>query len=154
MKEIALTVKDHVLTFFNQYQSLSEEETSVKLSESQWTLKEIVGHLVDSASNNHQRITRLQMIEKLDFPQYECESWIAVEKWISMNWIDILTLFKYYNLILANLMTNVNIECLQNIWLYNDDTLTLEFLITDYLRHLKEHILHFETRLAEVRAAS
>jgi hypothetical protein len=55
---IATSLKQLVCDFANKHRQLTEEITTVKLDESKWTLKEIIGHLIDSASNNHQRITR------------------------------------------------------------------------------------------------
>ena len=43
----------------------------VKLGPDKWTLKEMVAHLIDSASNNHQRFVRLQIGHEISFPGYE-----------------------------------------------------------------------------------
>ena len=97
MKIIATSLKQLVCDFADNHRRLTEEITTVKLNESKWTLKEIIGHLIDSASNNHQRITRLQLVEELHFPSYENEKWLATEKWNLLGWHEILNLFEYYN---------------------------------------------------------
>ncbi len=104
MKNIATALKQLVSNFAANHRQLTEEITTLKLSESQWTLKEIIGHLIDSASNNHQRITRLQLVEELHFPSYENEKWLEMEKWNLHRWDEILNLFEYYNLYLADLI--------------------------------------------------
>ena len=40
--------------------SLTEEQVSVRRNSQNRTVKMLVGHLIDSASNNHQRMVRLQ----------------------------------------------------------------------------------------------
>ena len=158
MKKVAESLEQLVCSFCERYKSLTEELTAVKPAESKWTLKEIIGHLIDSAANNHQRITRLQLMDELHFPSYENEKWLAVEKWNSFRWLEILSLFLYYNLFLVHLIRNTDPDCLKNRWFgqnRNGDCLfTLEELINDYLRHFKEHLEHFETRLKEIRSGS
>ncbi|OGP50335.1 MAG: hypothetical protein A2Y79_01170 [Deltaproteobacteria bacterium RBG_13_43_22] len=154
MKIIAASLKQLVCDFADNHRQLTEEITTVKLDESKWTLKEIIGHLIDSASNNHQRITRLQLDEELHFPSYENEKWLETEKWNLLGWPEILHLFKYYNFYLSHLIEKVNPDCLKNRWLgrdrFGERIFSLEELVTDYLRHFKEHLEHFETRLKDI----
>ncbi len=155
MKMIAASLKQLACDFVDQHRQLTEAITTIKLDESKWTLKEIIGHLIDSASNNHQRITRLQLANKLHFPSYENEKWLAAEKWNLLGWLDILNLFEYYNRYLSHLIENVNPDCLKNRWFggdrFGERVFSLEELLTDYLRHFKEHLEHFETRLKEIQ---
>jgi len=150
MKKISGELIETVNNFYNKYKNLDEKLCSINPAEDKWSLKEIIGHLIDSASNNHQRIVRLQLSEMLDFPSYHY-SWIETEKFNLMNFNDILSLWKYYNILLGHLIKNVKEEVLKNYWNKEDKKLTLEFIINDYLRHLKDHIKHFEERLKEIK---
>ncbi len=150
MKKISSELIETVNNFYNKYKNLDEKLCSKNPAEDKWSLKEIIGHLIDSASNNHQRIVRLQLSEMLDFPSYHY-SWIETEKFNLMNFNDILSLWKYYNILLGHLIKNVKEEVLKNYWNKEDKKLTLEFIINDYLRHLKDHIKHFEERLKEIK---
>jgi hypothetical protein len=158
MKTIATSLRQLAEDFCDQYGQLTEAVTTIKLAESKWTLREIIGHLIDSASNNHQRITRLQLVTELQFPSYENEKWLETEKWNFLGWHEILDLFKNYNFLLAHLIENVDLKSLKNSWhgrdRFGERLYTLEELITDYLKHFKEHLEHFETRLREIEESN
>ena len=62
--------------FYKNISSVDDQIASIKLSEDKWMLKEMIGHLVDSTSNNHQRFIRLKENKTLEFPQYDQEFWI------------------------------------------------------------------------------
>lgn len=131
---------------YNKYISLNGEITSKRISEAEWSLKEIMGHLVDSASNNHQRFVRLQLVPKLDFPGYGKDNWkwIELSNYKELKFSDILLLWKQYNILIMNIIKNVKEGALSNYWILDGDKYTLEELIVDYLRHLKEHLEQFD----------
>jgi len=141
-----------IVNFLNdRLAQIPEEITDRKLSEENWTLKEIIGHLIDSACNNHQRFVRLQFGDLLDFPAYNGEEWIKVQRYDDMKWKDIITLWYSYNCILLKVIENINHDSLQNVWVNGEDTLSLGHLVNDYYNHMEWHIKHFEERLKEVR---
>jgi hypothetical protein len=124
--------------------------TGIKLSEEKWSLKEIIGHLIDSASNNHQRFVRLQFGDLIGFPAYDAETWISAQKYNEMDWIDLITLWYSYNRILLNVIEGIDDKALDNAWKVSEKELSLGFLAKDYYRHLKWHIEQFESRLNEI----
>jgi hypothetical protein len=145
-KELSKLVNDH----FEKYHELTDNLTSINLSEDKWSLKEIIGHLIDSASNNHQRFVRLQIENVLTFPVYHYD-WIKIEKFNKVKFIDLISLWKFINILIVHLIENVDESKLPNIWKREDKDITLKELMTDYLRHLKDHIKHFEERLNELK---
>jgi len=153
MNSVADSIERQVFDFCAHHRKLPEEESNRRLPDSGWTLKEIIGHLVDSASNNHQRITRMQLAPELQFPGYENEKWLAAEKWNRLDWREILDLFRSYNIFLAHVIRNVDPECLQNRWFGRDRSgervFTLEEMIVDYRNHLQEHLQQFENQLSK-----
>jgi hypothetical protein len=134
------------------FDSVPESLVHVKPKPEDWSVKEIACHLVDSASNNHQRFTRLQRTKRLTFPAYEAEPWVAVEKAQSMDWRTLVTLLKAYNAFVLHLVRNVDSACLPNVWVIDDQEKSLEFLARDYYRHLDWHFEHLQRRIAEVTA--
>ena len=48
-----------------------------KPSIDRWTIAEVVGHMIDSACNNHQRFILAQELDELTFPKYEQNVWVA-----------------------------------------------------------------------------
>lgn len=124
----------------------------IRLAEDKWTLKEMVAHLVDSASNNHQRFVRLQLEPVLVFPRYDAEQWRVVTGIGPFGYADILTLWKSYNLFLLHLIEGVNPAALGHVWRREDGDVTLEALIHDYFVHMELHCKLFAERSAEIEA--
>jgi hypothetical protein len=129
------------------------ELTAVNLAADKWSLREIVGHLVDSASNNHQRFVRLQDAPRLQFPGYQAERWVDIQRPNLLPWSTLVALWESYNALLLHLAAGVRPECLGNVWETPEGPRTLEYLIDDYHRHLRDHTEHFRRRLAELETA-
>lgn len=143
--------------FYSKYKDVNEEIASKRSGNGQangkWTLKEILGHLIDSASNNHQRFVRLQIADELIFPGYGKDNvkWLKIEKYNELDFSDVILLWKQYNILIGNIIKRVDESKLENYWEKPDgDKITLKDLMIDYVRHLKEHIKHFEQTLAEI----
>ena len=134
------------------FESAPEAVVGVQPRPGDWSVKQIACHLIDSASNNHQRFTRLQRTARLEFPPYEPEPWVATEKPEGLEWAQLLGLLKHYNAFILHLVRNLDSACLGHIWVVDGQGKTLEFLVRDYYRHLDWHITHLETRLREVSA--
>ena len=75
----------------------SEAESDQRPSPERWTRKEVVGHLIDSASNNHQRFVRGQLAAGQDFRRYEQEEWARIQGYQSARWPDLIDLWRAYN---------------------------------------------------------
>ena len=107
------------------------------------TIKQILGHLVDSASNNHQRIVRLQYNKYLEFPDYRQDNdlWIVVQDYQHTDWINLVQLWKFYNLHIIQIIKTVDQTKLQNYWNdFEGNKVTLHNMIEGYLIHLNLHI--------------
>ncbi len=87
--------------------SLSDADASLPRSEGKWSCgKEIVGHLIDSATNNHHRFVRAQIERSLDMPGYAQNEWMAVQNYPQRNWIELVRLWTAYNQSMLHLMKN------------------------------------------------
>ena len=58
---------------------LSDKTIKARQNPGDWSVKEIVGHLIDSASNNHQRFVRLQVADGLVLPDYSQDNDTCVD---------------------------------------------------------------------------
>jgi hypothetical protein len=109
-------------------------------------IRQIVGHMVDSASNNTHRIVHLQYRESpLRFPNYATQGnndrWIAIQDYESEDWHNLVNLWKYANLHIIHVIKNVDPSKLENQWYFDEKTLiSLQEGIVDYLRHFKLHL--------------
>lgn len=110
------------------------------------TIKQITGHMVDSASNNTHRIIHLQyQPSPLIFPDYanmgNNDRWIAIQDYQSEHWSDLVRLWKYSNLHLVHVIRKVNPDKLDNVWITAlDERVTLKEMILDYLSHIRLHL--------------
>jgi len=110
------------------------------------TIKQITGHMVDSASNNTHRIVHLQYQESpLIFPDYanlgNNDRWIAIQNYQEEDWGDLVQLWKYSNIHFVHVIKNINIEKLENVWISAlDEKISLEAMVVDFPRHFKLHL--------------
>src|SRR5687767_2520902 len=86
--------------------SLSEAEAAERPAEGKWSAKETIGHLIDSASNNHQRFVRAQFQKEFVFPGYAQGNWVRVQAYDKAPWPLLVHLWRSYNLYLAHLMSH------------------------------------------------
>lgn len=137
-------------SFYKELLKTEEKITNKRLAADKWSLREIIGHLIDSASNNHQRFVRLQFGDLLDFPPYGAEEWISVQEYNSMGWDNLVALWYNYNCLLLHIVKNSHEMALQNVWVQDENTFPLEILINEYYKHLEQHIKHFLKRREEI----
>ena len=132
--------------------SLTDEEASARRAGGAWSAKEVLGHLVDSASNNHQRFVRAQFAEDLVFAGYEQDAWVRAQRYADEPWPLLVNLWKFYNLHLAHVMRHApedvrrrprlrhNLHVIGFAPVSADEPSTLEHLMRDYVAHLKHHL--------------
>ena len=114
------------------------------------TIKQVVGHMVDSASNNHQRLVRLQYTKKLVFPDFRQvnELWIALQYYQHADWNNLLQLWKFFNLHMVHVIHSVDTKKIDNYWSDFEGTkVTLEQMIEGYLWHLELHLKEIQVVL-------
>ena len=108
------------------------------------TIKQILGHLIDSASNNHQRMVRLQYSKDLlFFPDYTQDNnlWIALQDYQNADWANLIQLWKFYNLHIIHVIHSVDVKKLDNHWCdFEGIKVTLKEMIEGYLDHLHLHM--------------
>jgi hypothetical protein len=132
--------------------AISAEQSAQKTSPDKWSIKEVLGHLIDSAANNHQRFVRAQFTDDLVFPGYEQEKWVNSQKYIEETWSDLVQLWSAYNLHLLHVIANIperslmqarirhNLDEIATRSVAKDDPTTLDYFVRDYLVHMKHHL--------------
>ncbi len=150
MKKESLKLKKMIKKTYYEYTDIKDEICSINLSPDTWSIKEIFGHLIDSAANNYQRFVRLQETDSLDFPGYDYNR-IKIIKYNSYSYPQILELWKQYNLLLCHIIKNMDDSKRENSWNTDGRELTLSFLVTDYIDHLEIHLSQLAERLKAVQ---
>ncbi len=126
--------------------SLSTDVITNRRNRQNRTIKQILGHMIDSASNNTHRIIHMQYQESpLIYPDYanlgNNDRWIAIQNYQSEDWNDLIQLWKYATIHLVHVIRNVNIAKLDNEWTSAlGENVPLKAMISDYLRHFKLHL--------------
>jgi hypothetical protein len=120
--------------------AFTEDVAARKLAPGKWSKKEILGHLVDSAANNHQRFVRLQLEPEIRLPGYEQDGWVRVSRWQQTPWTEIIALWAAYNGHLATIIDALDPSALGHVWHSPGGDVTLEFLAHDYVDHMKHHL--------------
>ncbi len=141
-----------ILSATGRLKEIDEEQSRGSTSEDNWAPIEILGHLVDSAANNHQRFVRAQFNDDLVFPGYEQERWVSAQKYRDESWPDLIQLWSSYNLHLLhavsvipeNILTkpreNHSLDQIAFNLVDRNKPATLEYLIRDYVDHLRHHL--------------
>lgn len=112
-----------------------------RLSRYKWSPKEIIGHLIDSAINNNVRFIRSQQISLLEIPGYTQEFWVKGQAWQFSSWQELIQLWAGMNRHLALTIRAIPAGALNNLISINEkEPVTLQYVVTDYLHHLKHHL--------------
>lgn len=120
---------------------LTNADTSVRPSFKKWSKKEILGHLLDSASNNHQRFVRAPLQGELTFPGYDQEKLVDLQKFSEMDWSFLVDLWASYNRLLAHVLSVLPAKAAEvTCSIGENPPATLEWIAQDYVAHLKHHL--------------
>lgn len=132
--------------------ALSDDAASRPPAPGKWSPKEVLGHLIDSASNNHGRFVRAQFAEDLVFLGYDQEKWVAAGHYADAPWDDLIALWRGFNLHIARVMANApeeirraprtkhNLDRVAWTAVPSDQPATLEYFMNDYIDHLEHHL--------------
>jgi DinB superfamily len=131
---------------------IDDEQAALPLKDDTWSAKEVLGHLIDSAANNHARFVLAQIKDDLVFSGYEQDRWVELQNYQTSSWRQLVDLWSAYNLHLAHVMSCASDEklnqprpqhTLQVIAfeaVKETEPTTLKYLMTDYVAHLKHHL--------------
>ena len=141
MKEALQRLQTLLETTPPRLEAIGESVSGTRAAAGKWSKKEILGHLIDSASNNHQRFVRAQLETRISFPSYAQSLWVGVQGYQNERWSDLVQLWRCYNLHLLHVVSPIPPEKLANTCIIGDqEPVTLEFLVRDYVRHLEHHL--------------
>ena len=135
-----------------QLRQIPATQAAIRPAPDEWSAQEILGHLIDSAANNHRRFVEAQLKDDLVFTGYEQNRWVAVQQYQRASWPALIDLWQAYNLHLAHVISSIPANELTRprsshsldkiaVQPVNTDTpASLEYLVRDYFRHLQGHL--------------
>lgn len=152
VEDLIATVRDAA----RRLRPVTDENAARRPSPDAWSAKEIIGHLIDSASNNHQRFVRAAWMEDLVFVGYEQDAWVSLQKYREAPWTELLDLWTSYNIHLGRVMravpdtvrlrehTRHNLDELAWQAVPREQPATLDYFMRDYVGHLHHHLRQIE----------
>ena len=132
--------------------AIADADAGRRPAPGKWSRKEIVGHLIDSAANNHARFVRAQLTDDLVFPGYDQDVWVRLQRYQQRPWSELVRLWQGYNHHVADVMacadpatvdrarTTHNLHELAWQTVAPDQPTTLDYFMRDYVAHLKHHL--------------
>jgi len=132
--------------------TIGDDAASRPRAPGRWSPKQIVGHLLDSAINNHARFVRAQLQDDLVFPGYDQDAWVRVQRYDERAWPDLVAAWRSYNQQIAEVMRTTpetersrprsrhNLDQIGFQPLPAGEPATLGFLMRDYVAHLQHHL--------------
>jgi hypothetical protein len=141
MKELSEQLISVVEVAEPRLRQIAELESAKPILAGGWSSKQVIGHLIDSASNNHQRFVRAALQPSLDFPGYDQDGCVRVQAIQQADWSALVALWAAYNRFLAHVIAHLPASKLDSVCrIGSGEPVTLGFLATDYLRHLVHHL--------------
>ena len=132
--------------------AVSEARSAAPRAPGKWSPREVIGHLIDSASNNHQRFVRARFQEDLAFPGYQQDEWVRNQNYREAPWADLVELWRLYNEHLARVLDGIPEEVWRRatrkhtfdkilmVTVPAGEPATLDDLRRDYVAHLQHHL--------------
>ncbi len=131
---------------------ISDAAAGVPLAPGKWSPKETLGHLIDSASVNHERFLRAVQSDDLVMPGYDQDAWVAAQQYGSVAWGDLVDLWSSWNHHLLHVMTHMpaaqrhrlrerhSLDVIAFREVSPEHPTTLDYLMSDYVVHMEHHL--------------
>ncbi|MGO9086729.1 MAG: DinB family protein [Candidatus Sulfotelmatobacter sp.] len=146
MKELSQKLLSVIDAAEPRLRKISALESTKPVLPGGWSCKQVLGHLIDSASNNHQRFVRAALQPSLDFPGYDQEGNVRVQSLQEADWPLLVSLWAAYNRYLAHIIAHLPASKLETpCRIGSHEPASLRFIATDYLTHLVHHLTQIGT---------
>ena len=149
---ISADLTDAIHSGLKLFDQVDEVRTTQRDRADGWCAREILGHLIDSACNNHRRFVIGRDVGPVVFQGYNQDDWVTRQRYADVPFRNLVELWSAYNRHLAHLIAVTPPETLANSGAGPDgDVVTLAFLMKDYVRHLRHHLDQLREILVPVR---
>lgn len=136
----------------DRLEQLATSKVELKPAPSKWSPKEELGHLLDSAANNHQRIVRTQLEDKPAMPGYDGDRWVELHAYRQRSWRELIELWYALNRqLLAAAEAVPETAWSRTCTIADSQPLTLKFVFEDYIEHMMHHLGHIGIKLDDLK---
>ena len=144
LKIVVDRLQEHINNVPSKFLKYSEVDLKRKPAPNKWSKKEILGHLIDSAANNHHRFIKIQFMPQPYFVEgYVQDEWVRIKKYNEIDTRHLVKFWKTYNEHILIIMKNIPEDKLR-IEIDSDNAFekadTFFFLIKDYVDHMDHHL--------------
>ncbi|MGA3028490.1 MAG: DinB family protein [Bryobacteraceae bacterium] len=123
--------------------AIEDQVAATPVREGAWSRKQELGHLIDSATNNHVRFVRASLEPEFHGPSYDGDGWVARHGYRELPWATLVDFWERYNRLLVELVARIPEERLATRCVVAASApVTLGFLIEDYIAHMQHHVDH------------
>jgi hypothetical protein len=148
----ASRLRNSIETAYPRLSAISDSDAAIAPAPGKWSPKEVIGHLIDSASNNHQRFVRANFTDDLIFVGYDQEKWVVLGDYANAPWSSLITLWREFNLQIARVMDSTpasvrdtprsrhNLHQVAFTAVPETEPATLGYFMSDYVDHLEHHL--------------
>jgi len=152
MAEVATDLRRTVDSATERLKAIPSDRAREPVAAGKWSAQEIIGHLVDSASNNHGRFVRAQLGDDLFFPGYDQAAWVSVQQYSAADWSELIALWRTFNSHIAHVVERIpqdvatqprayhNLDEIAWKTVPREQPATLEYFVRDYVAHMKHHL--------------
>ncbi len=142
MKQIATELQTLVAEYATRFSEMSESEWAAKPNPTKWSKKEVLGHMIDSALNNHRRFVVTQYVQNQNIV-YDQDQWVLLQDYQGAVTTDLISLWRVLNLQIARILEKMpepvsNNQCDTGKGVV--ELHTLEWLASDYIPHMRHHL--------------
>src|SRR2546425_11883539 len=149
---VAHDLRNTIDSVLAKLRAISDAMAAEPRAPGKWSRREIIGHLIDSASNNHGRFVRAQLQDEMVFAGYDQDAWVRIQRYQDRPWAELVELWQRFNHQIAAVMetadpgalarprTRHNLDRLAWQPVSATQSTTLEFFMRDYVDHLKHHL--------------
>lgn len=144
--KLSEVLKGTLDTELPRLRAISEHDAGVKPGAA-WSRKEELGHLIDSASNNHLRFVKAALEPEFHGPSYDQKGSVAIHGYQESSWYDLVEFWRQYNTLLTRVIARIPDGKLNTLCRIGDGSpVTLQFVIEDYVAHMHHHLDHILRR--------
>lgn len=135
--------------------AISNQRAAAKPAPESWSAKQELGHLIDSAANNHQRIARAQLEDNLALPGYDGDRWVELHGYQNREWTELVGLWRAANSQLVAAAESTPARAWSHkLSVGGSDPLTLRFVLDDYVDHMASHLRHIGVVVDDILASA
>ncbi len=142
MQSVIDNLNNWIIKVPEEFSRMSELDVSQRPMPLKWSKKEILGHLCDSAINNLERFIKIQYeLQPFFLTPYNQDQWVDIQDYQDISIEEIINLWCNLNKKIIKVIVKIPTKKLMYLCdIGNNQLMTLEWLIKDYLEHMEHHL--------------